>query len=208
MNPARRRLIADAAIDVLARSGAQGLSHRAVDVEAALPPGTTSNYFNSRHALMEAAGRRLAELHWQAVHALREQAGGRLDRIRLGAILEQIVTATDPGIRRRHLARYELFLAGVREPGLQPVLTDLRDAALQTAAVLLDGAGLPDPDRHVGLLAATLNGLTFDEITAPPGPLSGNGPGAASISHVLEAVFGPEQPGARRGDTAAATASR
>ncbi|MFD6115461.1 hypothetical protein ACFWG0_35965 [Streptomyces yangpuensis] len=40
----RRTLLADSAIDVLADEGIRGLTHRAVDRKAAMPPGTTSAY--------------------------------------------------------------------------------------------------------------------------------------------------------------------
>jgi DNA-binding transcriptional regulator YbjK len=98
-------LITDAAIDILANVGARGLSHRAIDLKAGLPPGTTSNYFKTSYQLLEAAGRRLAELHWRAVFTLRDEIGDRLSRQQLAAILERIVTAADPEVRVRHLAR-------------------------------------------------------------------------------------------------------
>jgi hypothetical protein len=48
-------------------------------------------------------------------------------------------------------------------------------------------AGLPEPARHVGLLSSTLNGLTFDHITAPPA----EGEERVSITSVLDTIFGP-----------------
>lgn len=48
----RRTLLADAALDVLADEGMRGLTHRAVDRRAAMPPGTTSAYFRTRAALL------------------------------------------------------------------------------------------------------------------------------------------------------------
>jgi len=50
-NEARRALLADAGIAVLAREGSRGLTHRAIDAEAGVPVGTTSNYFRSRKSL-------------------------------------------------------------------------------------------------------------------------------------------------------------
>lgn len=49
-------------MSVLARSGARGLTHRAVDAAAGLPDGSTSNCFRSRAALVEAIVARLEEL--------------------------------------------------------------------------------------------------------------------------------------------------
>ncbi|MEM9696644.1 MAG: TetR/AcrR family transcriptional regulator, partial [Myxococcota bacterium] len=49
-NEVRRRALCDAAIRVIAREGGRGLTHRAVDREAAVPRCTTSNYFRTRAA--------------------------------------------------------------------------------------------------------------------------------------------------------------
>jgi AcrR family transcriptional regulator len=54
--------LTDAAIDVLAELGMRGLTHRAVDARSGLPQGTTSAYFRTRKALIEAVVRRLADL--------------------------------------------------------------------------------------------------------------------------------------------------
>ena len=58
----RTRQVGDAAIAVLADHGARGLTHRAVDQAAGLPPGTTSNYARTREALLTLALTRIAEL--------------------------------------------------------------------------------------------------------------------------------------------------
>jgi DNA-binding transcriptional regulator YbjK len=59
---ARTRQVGDAAIAVLAEHGARGLTHRAVDQAAGLPPGTTSNYARTRSALLGLTLARIAEL--------------------------------------------------------------------------------------------------------------------------------------------------
>jgi hypothetical protein len=59
---ARSRQVSDAAIAVLAEHGARGLTHRAVDQAAGLPPGTTSNYARTRSALLALTLARIAEL--------------------------------------------------------------------------------------------------------------------------------------------------
>ena len=53
--PDRRTEIADAAVAIVAAKGLKGLTHRAVDAQAGLAVGTTSNYFRSRAALVAAA---------------------------------------------------------------------------------------------------------------------------------------------------------
>ena len=58
-NVERRTALVDAAIEVLAREGARGLTFRAVDAEAGVPTGTASNYFADRDDLLMQAGRRV-----------------------------------------------------------------------------------------------------------------------------------------------------
>ena len=60
-NPDRRQALIDAVIELPAREGPRGLTFRAVDVEAAVPPGTASNYFASRDDLFAQAGGRIHE---------------------------------------------------------------------------------------------------------------------------------------------------
>lgn len=62
MTSTRAQRIADAAIALLAERGLRGLTHRAVDEAAGLPPGSTSNHARTRAALLSAALDRLAEL--------------------------------------------------------------------------------------------------------------------------------------------------
>src|SRR5262249_318131 len=58
----RRRILCDAAIQLLADEGAKGLTHRKVEQRAGLPDGTTSSYFRTRSALLRATAERVAQL--------------------------------------------------------------------------------------------------------------------------------------------------
>jgi DNA-binding transcriptional regulator YbjK len=51
-NAERRVALVNAAVEVLAAEGARGLTFRAVDAAAAVPTGTSSNYFTSRDDLL------------------------------------------------------------------------------------------------------------------------------------------------------------
>ncbi|MEJ1114762.1 TetR family transcriptional regulator [Paenarthrobacter sp. CCNWLY172] len=59
--PDRRTELADAALAVVAAKGLKGLTHRAVDAQAGVAVGTTSNYFRNRAALVSAAVDRVEE---------------------------------------------------------------------------------------------------------------------------------------------------
>ncbi|MFC4060563.1 TetR/AcrR family transcriptional regulator [Planomonospora corallina] len=62
MRSQRAELVAETAITLLAERGMRGLTHRAVDEAAGLPPGSTSNLARTRSALLELALARLTEL--------------------------------------------------------------------------------------------------------------------------------------------------
>ena len=57
----RREILLDAAIRVLGERGIRALTHRAVDVEAGLGVGSTTNYFPTRESLLAGIVVRFAE---------------------------------------------------------------------------------------------------------------------------------------------------
>jgi DNA-binding transcriptional regulator YbjK len=174
----RRTLIADAIIETLARVGSRGLTHRAVDETAGLPPGSTSYYLRTRASLLEAAVGRLAELDSAAVSPLE----GRPLAVVLSHVLEQLLTAD----RDRLLARYELSLEAVRRPELRNVLaTGTRQVRDVICARLIED-GVADPHRIADDVLAMLDGLLFAEITSANGPARSRQDLQHSIERVLE----------------------
>jgi AcrR family transcriptional regulator len=65
----RRARIAEAAIEIVASRGVRALTHSAVDGHLALPKGSTSYYFRTRRALLEAPVRRITERSRRDVEA-------------------------------------------------------------------------------------------------------------------------------------------
>ncbi len=97
---ARTRQVGDAAIAVLAEQGARGLTHRAVDAEAGVPPGTTSNYARTREALLTLTLTRIAELE-------------AADAIEAGA-----AELSEPGYSRSELSGSGVSVSGVSGSGV------------------------------------------------------------------------------------------
>ncbi len=58
----RRTRVIDAAIAIVGESGTRELTHRSIDRRLGIPEGSTSNYFRTRGALLDAVVDRLAEL--------------------------------------------------------------------------------------------------------------------------------------------------
>jgi DNA-binding transcriptional regulator YbjK len=168
-NPERRAQILDAAIGILADVGVGGLTHRQVDDRAGLPAGTTSNYFRTRQALLEATAARTVDLHWRRVEAL-QAAIGPLTRDGIKALLTRMISDPDEQARRYTLARFELFMEGTRRPELRPFLTELQTAAVKSATLIFEAGGLNPEPQQMGELSRLLNGYVFSSLTISGAP--------------------------------------
>ncbi|WP_152184985.1 TetR/AcrR family transcriptional regulator [Segeticoccus rhizosphaerae] len=155
----RRTTITDAAIATLASDGMRGLTHRAVDHAAGLPEGSTSYYFRSRLALLEATVQRLVELDETEVPILPTP-----DLDSFAAAIAQLLHTWVTRDRQRQLARYELTLEATRRPELRQVLVRSGEMVRAALASLLAAVGVPSPDAKAHHLAALLDGLVFDQV--------------------------------------------
>ena len=188
-NPTRRLEILDAAIDVLADTGIGGLTHRQVDARVELPLGTTSNYFRTRLALLEATAGRVVDLHWQTVSVVQDVIGPVQGRAGLVALIARMLGEPDAAARRRYAARFELFLEGTRRPELLPFLNDLQEASMKTARVIMQAAGLSASDEKVGEMSRLINGLAFSNTTLSKDMPGGQDP-AGLADRLVTAVLG------------------
>lgn len=183
-NPERRAQLLDAAIGILADAGVGGLTHRQVDERAGLPAGTTSNYFRTRQALLEATASRTVDLHWRRVEALRASIGS-LTRDGVKALMTRLISDPDEQARRSTLARFELFMEGTRRPELRPFLKDLQAAAVKSATLIFEAAGLAPEPQQMEELSRLLNGYLFSKLTMPTDDDS-----AGLVDRLLSAFFG------------------
>jgi DNA-binding transcriptional regulator YbjK len=168
-NVERRHALADAGLRVLADSGARGLTHRAVDTEAGVPLGTTSNYFRSRDALLGGLGERIIERFApdEAVVArlAARTPGHDLFADYLRYILER--TTAQPELTR---ALIELRLEAARRPGLAEILgTTLRQGYRDDVAFHA-ASGLPGGAFEIALLHYAMDGLLLDHLTTTIDP--------------------------------------
>lgn len=136
-NQERRDRLRDAAIEVLAREGSRGLTHRAVDAAAGLPPGTTKNYFPTRQSLLLAAAERCSELYLQIP---RPQISDRPALVAMMSTLLADVTGTG---RLRLLAFVELRLEAARTPALAAIVDRITAADFTAFEAAQRAAGLP-----------------------------------------------------------------
>ncbi|MFH9585640.1 TetR/AcrR family transcriptional regulator [Streptomyces luteogriseus] len=165
-NDQRRAALVDAAIEVLAREGARGLTFRAVDAEAAVPAGTTSNYFASRDDVLTQAGARVYERLQpdEAMIARRQAAGTGREAY---AVLMRELVGRVAGFRTGYLALLELRLEATRRPELREVLTERVRADVDANVAHHEASGLPGDAMAVKLLMLTLNWLIVEQLTLP-----------------------------------------
>ncbi|MEU4539950.1 TetR family transcriptional regulator [Streptosporangium sp. NPDC023825] len=165
-NPARRAALLDAAIEVLAREGARGLTFRAVDVEARVPNGTASNYFDNRDDLLTQVGHRFYERLKPEPGVMAAVLEGPRDRDRVTELMHDLVDRVSH-FRSGYLALLELRLEATRRPELRRLLTERIRADVDANISHHVQAGLPGDATTVVLLYLALNWLILERLTLP-----------------------------------------
>ncbi|NIK55922.1 TetR family transcriptional regulator C-terminal domain-containing protein [Kribbella shirazensis] len=159
----RRDAIADAAIHLVATRGLRGLTHRAVDAEAGLPPGSTSYYLRTRNALLTACVNRMLT---------RDVAG----MPPAGADPVELMVELTTGLARDRaddlVARYELSLEASRQPELRAAIDEGGRQLRAMLGQLLAGLGIRDPETAAWPVAAMLDGLMYDRVAGTGAMLS------------------------------------
>lgn len=163
----RRTLLADAALDVLADEGIRGLTHRAVDRRAGLPPGTTSAYYRTRAALLTGLVTRLVQRDQAELHTMAEELPPLRTAEELvdGMALLARRRLTGEG-RRRSLARYACAVESVRDPELRDLLVPRENAGREAVRLFLAAHGAPDLENRTHTLLTCVDGLVFDRLVS------------------------------------------
>ncbi|MGW3662616.1 TetR/AcrR family transcriptional regulator [Streptomyces sp. NPDC005141] len=185
-NIERRAALVDAAVAVLAREGARGLTFRAVDAEAAVPVGTSSNYFTDRDDLLHQIDahlhRRLAPDPAVLADLLK---GARNRALVLEFMRDLLARATRD--RTGYLALFEMRLEATRRPALRTSYTASVRGDLDQAMGFHRDAALPGGDETVVVLYLAVLGLLLEHLTLP-GVLDDALPGVAVPDALLEKI--------------------
>lgn len=165
-NNERRAALVDAAIEVLAKDGARGLTFRAVDTAAAVPTGTASNYFANRDDLLTQAGARVYERLQPDDETIARQRAADGD-VQTYTILMRELVGRVSSFRSGYLALLELRLEATRRPALRAVLTERVRADVDANVAYHEGSGLPGDATAVRLLYLAFNWLIVEQLTLP-----------------------------------------
>ncbi|WP_216210291.1 TetR/AcrR family transcriptional regulator [Amycolatopsis aidingensis] len=165
-NPERRAALAEAAIEVLARRGARGLTFRAVDTEAGVPAGTASNYFANRDDLLWHAAAKIHERLGPGAAELADYQRAEPSRELVARMLRGLLQRVRAD-RTGYLALLELRLEATRRPGLRAALTETVRANLDGNVQGHLDRGLPGNETTVLLLYLAMTGLIVEQLTLP-----------------------------------------
>lgn len=186
----------------------RGLTHRAVDETAGLPPGSTSNHARTRAALLETAVRRLAErdrhiVSPNGIAALGTDVGQLTEAIAVG--LHALVTEHPEQLA----ARYELALEANRRPELRAYYDRVGIAAFREPLVaLMRALGSAEPERHALSIVIWCEGVLF---SCSAGSYRATAPDVATLRtstrELLDGMLGAPGPGGTTGSTGLGGAS-
>ena len=161
----RERALA-AAVDLLGEQGVRAMTHARVDVQAGLPPGSTSNWFRTRRALLGGvvdwiADREADDLDPVAMSAIRGPAALIDGMCAMGELRTGAHAA-------RTRARYALFIELAGDPELGERLQQQHRQFQGWTEQLVTAAGIADPVPTTRALMALLDGLLLHRLTLDP----------------------------------------
>jgi DNA-binding transcriptional regulator YbjK len=148
-------------VTVLARDGLRGLTHRAVDAEAGLPDGSTSNCFRSRSALLEAILTRLEELDLAAL-----TSGAQPDLASTSAVAAYLAGNVKLMTSRRHVRATRARLALLLDETAGPAMDAGHRRFLELLEAVLQQGGHPDPGPAARAVADLLEGALVHAVSA------------------------------------------
>ncbi|GAA3280314.1 TetR/AcrR family transcriptional regulator [Paenarthrobacter aurescens] len=176
--PDRRTELADAALAVVAAKGLKGLTHRAVDAQAGVSLGTTSNYFRNRAALMGAAVDRVEERD-----RLLLEEGGMDIPTSVAALAEQIAAAVLGLAKENAQLTRARFAFALDQP---EVVAAGHERLVWSLAHLLEALSIPEARARAEAVSDYSDGLAMHLLTARKGQDIDTATVARNIRRLLE----------------------
>ncbi|WP_152365747.1 TetR/AcrR family transcriptional regulator [Microlunatus speluncae] len=156
----------EAAVELLGAEGMRALTHARVDDRAGLPPGSTSNWFRTRRALIGGV------VDWIAEHERADFDPAALASIKgVDDLIEGLAAMTEVQagpFAARTRARYALFLELTGDPELaEPLLRQRREFERWTERIVIT-VGIADPGPATRAIMALCDGLLLHRLTVDP----------------------------------------
>ena len=156
----------EAAVELLGAEGVRALTHARVDERAGLPPGSTSNWFRTRRALLGGIVDWIAEHERADFDPTATPAITGLDQL-IEGLCAVVELQTGPFAARTR-ARYALFLELAHDPELgEPLRRQRREFERWTERIVI-AVGIADPAPATRALMALGDGLLLHRLTVDP----------------------------------------
>ena len=166
MPAASRERALEAAVELLGAEGVRALSHARVDERAALPPGSTSNWFRTRRALLGGIVDWIAERERADLEPAAMPTISRVDEL-IEGLCAMAEMQTGPFAARTR-ARYALFLELAGDPELGKPLRRQRREFEQWTERIVIAVGIADPVPATRAIMALGDGLLLHRLTVDP----------------------------------------
>lgn len=172
----RRDQAIGAALEVLARHGARGFTHREIDRHLDWPEGSTSNYFGRRNDLLAAVGARIMDLDIQDAVLILENLP-REKPVTIERVADRFVNLFErwmrPENRSRALARMEVTVERIRNEELRTATQKQIALAHRQYHAIFEQLGAKDPSVSAAIFSRLLASMhvVILEDSGPPGRL-------------------------------------
>jgi DNA-binding transcriptional regulator YbjK len=174
---------------VIARGGADAVTHRAVAAEAGVALASTTYHFASKSALVREALELVIERSTALVRR-HTAASGRLDGDQLVDRLLVLVAALCDHQGAPLAAEYELMLEAGRRSELQPLAERWNKAYLAGLVSLMRCAGLTQPEQAGEIISNLIEGALLNQLALPRAGFV-QGPLRAMLERVVAGFQGP-----------------
>jgi DNA-binding transcriptional regulator YbjK len=165
---ARRELLLQATLRLIADGGVDAVSHRAVADLAQVPLGSTTYWFDSRQDML---GEALEMFAREEIASLRERLAGVLNgRLSRKRLVDEFTAHLLPQLgeeRWRAVAQYTLLQEAARQPELAQVCREWTAAWNKILTEMFASLGARSPEREAALFLAMLDGLLVGELAVP-----------------------------------------
>jgi TetR/AcrR family transcriptional regulator, regulator of biofilm formation and stress response len=169
----RREVVLEATLRVIARSGVDAATHRAVAAEAGVALASTTYHFTSKSDLVRQALELVIERSTATV-AAHATPPGPDDAGELVERLVGLAEALASDDRAPLTAQYELLLEAGRRAELRPLAERWNEAYLAGLAEMTTRAGLPRPRLAAEVVSNVIEGGLLNQLALPqPGFVQG-----------------------------------
>jgi TetR/AcrR family transcriptional regulator, regulator of biofilm formation and stress response len=162
----RREVVLEATLRVIARSGVDAATHRAVAAEAGVALASTTYHFASKSELVREALELVIERSTATVAAHAEPPGPD-DAGQLVERLVDLAAALAADERAPLTAQYELLLEAGRRAELRPLAERWNDAYLGGLAAMTTRAGLARPQLAAEVVSNVIEGALLNQLALP-----------------------------------------